>query len=127
DADLMALDKYTGRLPRITTLAGHSGAIVTGSPVAYRGVAYVGVSRHEESVRANPAYPCCTFRGSVVAVSTLTGRLLWKTYTVPFNGGKPGGYSGGAVWGSTAVIDPATGLLYVGTGNNDTVPAGVGE
>ena len=50
-------------------------------------------------------------------------RLLWKTYTVPANGGKPGGYSGAAVWGSTPAVDPATDSVYVGTGNNYLVPA----
>lgn len=44
---------------------------------------------------------------------------------VPPNGGETGGYSGGAVWGSTPVVDPATHMVYVGTGNNYTVPAGV--
>jgi polyvinyl alcohol dehydrogenase (cytochrome) len=64
------------------------------------------------------------FRGSVVAVEATTGKLLWKTYTIPDNGGKPGGYSGNPVWQPPA-IDPGRGLLYVGTGNNYEVPASV--
>jgi len=56
--------------------------------------------------------------------------MLWKTYTVPSNNGNsastlPGYYSGNAVWASSPVVDPARGLLYVGTGNNYTVPSGV--
>jgi polyvinyl alcohol dehydrogenase (cytochrome) len=66
-----------------------------------------------------PGCDCCTFRGSVVALDATTGRLLWKTRMVP------AGYSGGSVWGSTPAIDPSTGLLYVGTGDNYSVPAGV--
>jgi polyvinyl alcohol dehydrogenase (cytochrome) len=41
---------------------------------------------------------------------------------VPDNHGVPGGYSGGAVWGTTPALDPATNTLYVTTGNNYTVP-----
>jgi polyvinyl alcohol dehydrogenase (cytochrome) len=55
----------------------------------------------------------------VVALDAATGRLLWKSYTVPE------GYTGGAVWGSTPAVDPRSNLLYVATGNNYTVPAGV--
>jgi polyvinyl alcohol dehydrogenase (cytochrome) len=50
--------------------------------------------------------------------------MLWKTFDVPDNGGKPGGYSGGAVWQPPA-IDPKRGTLFVGTGNNYTAPADV--
>ena len=37
----------------------------------------------------------------------------------------PTGYSGGAVWGSTPVVDAARGSLYVATGNNYSVPPAV--
>ena len=37
----------------------------------------------------------------------------------------PGGYSGGAVWDTTPVIDPKRNSVYVGTGNNYSVPADV--
>jgi polyvinyl alcohol dehydrogenase (cytochrome) len=59
-----------------------------------------------------------------VALDAITGRILWKTFTVPDNGGQTGRYSGGAVW-SPPAIDPLRGSLFVGTGNNYTVPADV--
>jgi len=67
---------------------------------------------------------------AVIALDAATGRLLWKTYTVPSNNGGgdsnlPGYYSGNAVWSSSPVVDPRRGLVYVGTGNNYTVPDGV--
>jgi polyvinyl alcohol dehydrogenase (cytochrome) len=42
--------------------------------------------------------------------------------TTPSN---PSGYSGGAIWGSTPVVDAKHGSLYVATGNNYTVPLDV--
>ncbi len=118
-AYIFAVDKRTGHLQWRTKVDSHPAAIITGSPVIYRGVVYEGVSSYEEVLAAKPGYHCCTFRGSVVALDAKTGRLLWKTYTMPE------GYSGGSVWGSTPAIDPARGLLYVGTGNNYSAPAGV--
>jgi polyvinyl alcohol dehydrogenase (cytochrome) len=129
-ATVFAVDRYTGRLMWSTAVDSSPASLITGSPVVAGGVVYVGVSSKEETLAAEPGYPCCTFRGAVAALSATTGQILWKTYTVPSNnsGGdtnSPGFYSGGAVWGSTPVVDPARGLLYVGTGNNYTVPPGV--
>jgi polyvinyl alcohol dehydrogenase (cytochrome) len=102
----------------------HPAAIITGSPVVFDGVVYIGVSSNEEALALNPAYPCCSFRGSVVALDAKSGKILWKTFIVPANGGLAGGYSGGAVWQPPA-IDPKRGSLFIGTGNNYTVPADV--
>ena len=119
-AFVVAVDRRTGQLLWRTEVGTNPAAIVTSSPVIYRGVAYLGVSSAEEDIAANvPGYHCCSFRGSVVALDAATGRLLWQTYTVP------AGYTGGAVWGSTPAINPADNLLYVGTGNNYSAPAGV--
>jgi polyvinyl alcohol dehydrogenase (cytochrome) len=109
-----AVDAATGQPLWRTTVDNDPAAILTGSPVVADGVAYVGVSSKAE---LRPAVP--TFRGSVVALDAATGRLLWKTWMVP------AGYTGGAVWGSAPVVDTARGLLYVGVGNNYTVPPGV--
>jgi len=114
-----AVDRRSGQLLWRTQVATHPAAKMTSAAAIYHGVVYVGVSSQEEVVGSQPGYQCCTFRGSVVALDAATGRLLWQTYTVP------AGYSGGAVWGSTPAVDPADGLLYVGTGNNYSVPAGV--
>jgi polyvinyl alcohol dehydrogenase (cytochrome) len=50
--------------------------------------------------------------------------MLWKTYTAPDNGGATNAYSGNAIW-SPPAIDAARGVLYIGTGNNYTVPPDV--
>ncbi|HEX9116034.1 MAG TPA: PQQ-binding-like beta-propeller repeat protein, partial [Anaerolineae bacterium] len=122
---LLALSRTDGSLIWKTQLDTHPAAVITQSPADFNGVLFVGMSSLEEGFAANPAYPCCTFRGSLSAVSEKTGQVLWKTFTVPANGGQTGGYSGGAVWGSTPVVDPSRKLVYITTGNNYTVPTGV--
>ncbi len=123
-ANVIAVDRHTGTLRWITQVESNPAAIITGSPVVFDGVVYIGVSSIEETLAKNPAYPCCTFRGSVVAVDARNGRMLWKTFDMPENGGQVGGYSGGAVWQPPA-IDPRRHSLFIGTGNNYSVPADV--
>lgn len=129
-AKVFAVDRHTGRLLWITSVDSNPASIVTSSPVVYRGVAYVGISSKDEPLAKKISGFHSTFRGAVVALDADTGKILWETYTVPSNNGgadsnRPGYYSGAAVWGSNPVVDPARGLLYVGTGNNYTVPPGV--
>ena len=125
-AHVFAVNRTTGALLWSVPVDSDPASIITGSPTVYNGVVYVGVSSYDEGVTTG----CCTFRGKVVALSAATGQILWSAYTVPSNNGGgdsnlPGAYSGGAVWGSAPAVDPATGLLYVATGNNYTVPKGV--
>jgi polyvinyl alcohol dehydrogenase (cytochrome) len=123
-ANVISVDRETGILRWMTQVDTHPAAVITGSPVVFDGVVYIGVSSGEEGLATDPAYPCCSFRGSVVALDVKTGAMLWKTFDMPDNGGKPGGYSGGAVWQPPA-IDPKRGTLFVGTGNNYSAPADV--
>jgi polyvinyl alcohol dehydrogenase (cytochrome) len=123
-ANVIAVDRKTGALRWITQVETHPAAIITGSPVIFDGVVYIGVSSSEESLATNPAYPCCSFRGSVVALDAKSGQMLWKTFDMPDNGGQTDQYSGGAVWQPPA-IDPTRATLFVGTGNNYTAPAEV--
>ena len=122
---LIAVSAATGALQWTTTLETHPAVLLTQSPAVFGGVVYEGVSSHEEGVAGDPDYPCCTFRGSVTATDARTGRLLWKQYLLPDNGGSPGGYSGGAVWGGTPALDPVHGTVFVTTGNNYEVPQSV--
>src|SRR5262249_45286136 len=117
-AILIAVDAATGIKKWATPVEAFPGAMSTGSPVIYNGIAYVGIASAEEGAVVVKGMPCCVSRGSVVAVDVKTGKIKWQTYMVPDNGGKLGGYSGGGVWGSTPVIDPNRNSVYVGTGNN---------
>jgi polyvinyl alcohol dehydrogenase (cytochrome) len=114
-AYLLGINASTGALLWRTKVDMDPYSMITGSPVIDNGVVYAGVSSDDEL--ASSATP--TFRGSVVALSAQTGHVLWQSYTAP------PGYTGNAVWGSNPVVDHATGLLYVATGNNYTVPPGV--
>ena len=114
-AELLAINAVTGALKWNTQLDSHPLAVDTQSPVVYDGSIYVGVASLEEGAAANPSYPCCSFRGSVLKIDAATGAVQWKTYMVPT------GYTGGSVWGSTIVPDPARGVVYATTGNNYTV------
>ncbi len=115
-AFLLAINAATGPLRWSYQLDTHPLAVDTSSPILYNGVLYVGVASLEEGAAANPHYPCCSFRGSVVAVSPTTHTALWKTYMVPT------GYTGGSVWGSTLVPDPINQTVYATTGNNYSIP-----
>jgi polyvinyl alcohol dehydrogenase (cytochrome) len=123
-ANVFSVDRETGTLRWITQVDTHPAAIITGSPVVFKGVVYIGVSSSEETLALDPTYPCCSFRGSIVALNEKTGAILWKTFDMPDNGGQTGGYSGGAIWQPPA-IDPKRGTLFIGTGNNYTAPADV--
>ncbi len=123
-AHIIAIDRHSGALRWITQVDAHPAALITGSPVFHGSTVYVGVSSQEEGLATDPSYPCCTFRGSIVALDAFTGAILWKTFTVPDNGGQRNLYSGGAVWAPPA-IDPRRGSLFIGVGNNYTVPEAV--
>jgi polyvinyl alcohol dehydrogenase (cytochrome) len=121
-AYLFALDRKTGDLRWKTQLDTHPTAVVTQSPTVHNGTVYVGVASLEEVAAGQVVgYPCCTFRGSSLAVRAVDGRIKWKTYMTQ-NAGVPGGYAGASVWGSSPAIDVKRGRVYIGTGNNFDAP-----
>jgi polyvinyl alcohol dehydrogenase (cytochrome) len=126
-----ALDAETGRLLWKKRIEDHEAALLTGSPTVYMGNVYVGIASWEETRAINPGYPCCSFRGSVVALRVRDGAQVWKTYTIndtPHPIGKTStgtirqGPSGAGIW-SAPTIDPQRGRLYVTTGDNYSAPA----
>lgn len=127
---IYAVDALTGKELWRHRVDDHPSATITGAPVYFNGALYVGVSSLEEAT-ADPAYACCTFRGSVVAYDAASGKERWKRFTIdeaPHEAGvtragtKIFAPSGAAVW-NTPTVDAKRGLLYVGTGNNYTGPA----
>ena len=118
-ARVIAVNRLTGDLIWSRQVYSFPTGFIIGSPVIYKGVVYVGVASWEEHTAAQSGYPCCASSGSVVALGLEHGKILWQTYM------SPSGYSGGSVWGSTPVIDAARNSVYVGVGNNFSVPQAV--
>jgi polyvinyl alcohol dehydrogenase (cytochrome) len=130
-ANIYSLDAATGGLRWRKKADDHPLARVTGTPRFLNGRLYVGVSSLEELAGADPAYQCCTFRGSVLALDASTGNQIWRSYTIgetprPTAKNKAGtqmfGPSGAAVWASPT-IDAATRTIYLGTGDSYSQPA----
>ncbi|WP_246069660.1 PQQ-binding-like beta-propeller repeat protein [Humibacillus xanthopallidus] len=117
---VLAINRDTGDLLWSTQADDNPAAIITQSATVFDGVVYVGVASQEEALAAVvPGYPCCTFRGSMLAIDLATGKILWKTYMTP------DGYPGNAVWGSSPAIDTKRGSVYIATGNNYDLPDAV--
>ena len=105
---------------------------ITGNLTVHDGVVYVPISSMQEVLNLikDREYPCCTFRGSVIAYDLHTGKQLWKTYTIDEEpkflgktekGTNRYGPSGAPVF-SAVTVDAKRGLLYVPTGNQNTEP-----
>jgi len=130
-ANVYALDAQTGTLLWKTRADDHFVARITAGTKLYRGKLFVPVSSSEEFSSGNPSYPCCTSRGSVVALDASTGREIWKAWVIPeepkpyktqANGVTLYKPAGGAVWNSPTV-DPERNAVYFGTGDATTAPA----
>jgi polyvinyl alcohol dehydrogenase (cytochrome) len=130
-ANVYAVEAESGKLLWKVKVDDYSRAAITGAPQFYEGRLYVPVSSREESQVGDPQYPCCAFRGSVVALDATTGKQIWKTYTIAEEAKPSGrnsagtqivGPSGGAVW-NAPTLDVKRNTLYVGTGNNFSPPS----
>jgi len=129
--NMFAVDALTGEQIWTKQVDEHKFARVTGAPKLYDGKLFVPVSSVEEAPASQPAYECCTFRGSVVALESATGAQIWKTYTIKEKPQQVGTNAkgtalfkpaGAAVW-SSPTIDTRKGIVYIGTGNSYTDPA----
>ena len=130
-ANMYAVDAQTGKLLWQTHVDEHPYARVTGAPALSGGRLFVPVSSVEEPPAQNVKYPCCTFRGNVVALDSKTGKQIWKSYAIPdppkpsrvnSAGTQLSGPAGAAIW-SAPTLDLKRKALYVATGNSYTSPA----
>jgi polyvinyl alcohol dehydrogenase (cytochrome) len=121
-----SIEAETGRLLWKKRPEPHEATRLTGAPLAYQGTVFIPVASWEESRTTNPEYPCCTFRGSVVALRIKDGSQVWKTYTIAEKAKQTGknewGPSGAGIW-SAPTLDAKRGVLYVSTGDNYSAPA----
>jgi polyvinyl alcohol dehydrogenase (cytochrome) len=129
-ANAYAVDAGSGAQIWKTKVEDHAMSRITGAPSYHNGRLYVPVSSIEEVAGARPNYPCCTFRGSLVALDAATGKQVWKTYMMEepkIVGKNPAGTpiwkpAGAAIW-TSPTIDAAKNAVYVATGNAYTSPA----
>jgi polyvinyl alcohol dehydrogenase (cytochrome) len=129
-ANAYAVDANTGRQLWVRKVDDHPAASLTGAPTVSGGRVFVPVQGlNEEGQGGTGKYPCCTFRGSLVALDANTGAVVWKTYMVdapqPRGKNKDGiqmsGPAGGGIWASPTV-DTKRGAVYVATGNGYADP-----
>jgi Glucose dehydrogenase len=128
--NVYALDVRTGKLLWRQRAGFDAQSAVTGSVAVYNGVIYVPISSMEVGAAADGRYTCCFSSGGVVAMDACTGQRIWihrVTPTAKYVGknkrNRPVyGPSGAPVWCSPTV-DAKRGLLYIGTGENYSLPA----
>jgi polyvinyl alcohol dehydrogenase (cytochrome) len=130
EANVYAVDAAKGTLVWKVKVDSNFSARITGAPQLYRGRLYVPLASSEELTGGDASYPCCTFRGNVVAVDALTGKVIWKGYAITEepHESKPGeshakfSPAGAAIW-DAPTVDAKLGMLYVGTGDAYVDPA----
>lgn len=129
-ANVYALDARTGALLWRRNLSPRLLSHITGAPVFYAGRLYVGLAGSEELVSSDPHYPCCTYRGSLWALDANTGRVIWRTFTIPEEpkptrrnsiGTQLWAPAGASIW-DAVTIDPQQHAIYAGVGNAFTDP-----
>jgi polyvinyl alcohol dehydrogenase (cytochrome) len=126
-----SLDAANGSVIWKKRVEDHEATRLTGAAAIHDGTAFIPIASWEESRAIGPAYPCCTFRGSIVALRARDGALVWKEHTIRQepkptgtnrSGARQWGPSGAGVW-ATPTLDVKRGLLYLTTGDNYSTPA----
>lgn len=129
-ANVYALDATSGDLLWKQAADAHPNAAVTGSISATGGMLFVPISSNDDINALDPRQPCCTHSGAIVALEVKTGEILWTTRTVAEKPAVTGhtnlgtavwGPSGASVW-NTPTLDLKRRRLFVGSGNNHSVP-----
>lgn len=118
-----AVSAVTGALRWRQRMDAHGNATLTAAAELSEGVLYVPVSSLEEGAAIAAGYPCCTFRGSVVALDAMTGEELWRRFFIPEAvetgenaAGTPlYGPSGVPIWAGMALSGDR---LYIATGDD---------
>jgi len=126
-----ALQASNGTLVWKTNVKTEPYNAVTGTPAYYDNLLYVPLSSMEVITAGQDTYECCKGSGQVVAIHAATGKVVWRHRVIQEKateqgmnaaGAKQYGPSGAPVWCSPTV-DAKRGLLYIGTGENNSNPS----
>ncbi len=126
-----AVEAFTGKQLWKKRMDDHHALTLTGTATLVGDTLYVPTSSLEEGAATDPKYPCCTFRGAIVALDATTGDEKWRSHLIDqrprLRGQNPSGAqqfgpSGAPVW-SSAAVDQKRGQLYVTVGDNYSSPA----
>jgi alcohol dehydrogenase (cytochrome c) len=111
----VALDQETGKVKWSTPVVEpEKGFTITSAPLYYDGSLYVGGSGGEYGIR-----------GRLTALDAKTGKIKWRSYTIPGPGEKgheswPNNdswkHGGAGIW-NTPTVDPKTNTLFFSTSN----------
>ncbi len=116
DGRMFSINKATGEVVWERKIADPAiGETLTIAPLIVRDLAIVGAAGGEFGIR-----------GYIEATDLNTGKMAWRTYTIPGTG-EPGNetwkdgkerwkHGGGSIW-ETATYDPETDTFYQGIGN----------
>ena len=118
-----AVSALNGELRWKKRIEDHSAATLTAAAELSDGVLYVPVSSLEEGAAIAAGYPCCSFRGSIVALDAKSGDELWRRHFIPAAeqhgvnaAGTPQyGPSGVPIWAGMAMDADH---LYIATGDD---------
>lgn len=106
-------------------------SMVSGPVTLHGDRVYVPVTPRPVGDDMDPNTSCCTHRGAIWSLDAGTGSVIWNSFVIPTepteqyrnsHGVPQFGPSGAGVWSSPA-IDEKRKRLYIGTGENSTIPA----
>jgi polyvinyl alcohol dehydrogenase (cytochrome) len=129
-ANAYAVDAVTGELLWKVHIDNHPKSKIVGALEYYDGKVFVPLTGGEEVGLGNK-YECCSSRGGLIALDAVTGKQIWKTFTVAEDpqpttktsgGVQNWGPSGASIW-SAPTIDTKKRIIYAGTGDNFSEPA----
>jgi polyvinyl alcohol dehydrogenase (cytochrome) len=126
---VVAVDALNGKQVWRSDVRLHEANRITGTPVIHKGRVYAPLSATEINHAVDETYECCKAQGAVIAIDLRTGRKIWTGRTMVEAqktqlsrvGTQMWGPSGAPIW-NTPAIDEKRNLLYVGTGEQNSIP-----
>jgi polyvinyl alcohol dehydrogenase (cytochrome) len=126
---VVAVDARNGRQVWRSDVRLHESNRITGAPVVYKDKVFAPLSATEINHAVDESYECCKAQGAVIAISLKDGKKIWTGRTMPEAvmtqksraGTQMWGPSGAPIW-NTPAIDEKRNLVYVGTGEQNSIP-----